>query len=50
MAIYKLKQKVYEMYEIEADSADEALDILYSGDVDPRDYIYEEIIFDNLEI
>ena len=43
MKTFYLKQKVYEMYKIEANSFEEAQDILFSGEVLPFDAVLDEV-------
>jgi hypothetical protein len=47
MALFKLKQVVYHNYEIEAETQEEALEMLYSGEYDPVSADYNEIVFTN---
>jgi hypothetical protein len=45
MAIFKFKQVVYDNYEIEAETQEEALEKLYSGNYDPVSSDYNEVVF-----
>lgn len=45
MKLFVLKQEVYEYYHIEADNQDDALEILYSGDIDPVKSDYKDVHF-----
>ena len=49
MPVFKMRQLVYENYEIEAKDEEEALEMLYSGDFDPANVEYKEVTFSSEE-
>jgi hypothetical protein len=49
MAVYTFKQKVVEIYHIEADSEEQARDMIYSGEYASADALLEELILDSVK-
>lgn len=49
MKTFFFYQKVTEYYSIQADTEEQALELLYSGDISPCETDYHDVVLDDVE-